>query len=185
MFANPIVMTRYFFLGPGRQNETITQGYDQQVEDQLLQQIEWPRDGYRLFEIGSPLPTKTARPTWFDRMFESCCLFLRRATYERIGGCDERFDLPGGGFLAPDLFRRAALLDDADVVQLIGEGVFHQLHGGTTTNTSPADRDEKLAAIPAAIPGTAGRGFPHAARSALLLRSHAEFPRLPQAEWQG
>ena len=81
---------------------------------------------------------------WFERMFESCCMFLSRAVFDDLGGCDERFDLPGGGFLAPDLHRRAALHPDVVVVQLIGEAVFHQLHGGTTTNTRAADREAKL-----------------------------------------
>ena len=144
VFSDPVVMTRYFFLGPCRQNISIAHGYTKDKEDELLRGIDWPQEGYRLFEIGAPLPTKVQRGTWFDHMFESCCMFLRKSTFERMGGCDEQFDYPGGGFLLPDLFRRAALLETTDVVQLIGEGVFHQLHGGTTTNTSPEDRENKL-----------------------------------------
>jgi hypothetical protein len=142
MFSNPVVMTRYFYLGPGRQNETILEGYTKQVEDGFLNEIGWPHDGYRLFENSAPL-AGIPHMTWFHPMFESCCMFLRMSTFKRILGCDERFDLPAGGFLAPDTFRRAALLPDADVVQLIGEGVFHQLHGGSTTNTSFDDWDAK------------------------------------------
>jgi hypothetical protein len=54
-FENPVVTTRYFWLGPDAQNESISHGYDGTVEDQLLQKIEWPHDGYRLYEIGTPL----------------------------------------------------------------------------------------------------------------------------------
>jgi hypothetical protein len=142
MFRNPVVMTRYFYLGPGKQNETILEGYSKQGEDAFLNEISWPQDGYRLFENAAPL-AGIPNMTWFHPMFESCCMFLRRSTFDRIGGCDERFDLPAGGFLAPDTFRRAALQPDVDVVQLIGEGVFHQLHGGNTTNTSLDDWEAK------------------------------------------
>jgi hypothetical protein len=142
IFDNPVVMTRYFYLGPGKQNLTILEGYTKQVEDQFLNDIEWPSDGYRLFENCAPL-AGIPNMTWFHPMFESCCMFLRKSTFRRIGGCDERFDLPAGGFLAPDTFRRAALLPHVDVVQLIGEGVFHQLHGGSTTNTSVDDWEAK------------------------------------------
>ena len=31
-------------------------GYGTEAEDQLLASIDFPRDGYRLFEIGTPLP---------------------------------------------------------------------------------------------------------------------------------
>lgn len=151
MFDNPIVMTRYFFLGPGRQNITIGQGYNQQAEDELLKKIEWPRDGYRLFEIGVPLPRPNSdltpaeyRVIWFARLFESNCIFFKKETFRRFGGCNEKFDIPGGGFLNLDMFREAARLDDTEVVQLIGEAVFHQVHGGTTTNVSMEDKQLEI-----------------------------------------
>jgi hypothetical protein len=61
-----------------------------------------------------------------------------------MGGADERFDIPGGGFLNMDLYNEAAAIDGVIPVQLIGEGSFHQLHGGTTTNVSPEERDSKV-----------------------------------------
>ena len=143
-FPQPLVMTRYFYLGPGPQHETVAQGYGPAVEDELLHRIHWPAQGYRLFEIGTPLRATAGRGVWFAKLFESCCLFVPRTLFHAIGGCDERFDLPGGGFLAPDLYRRAATYPGTTVIQLLGEAVFHQVHGGTTTNTSPADRQAKL-----------------------------------------
>src|SRR5262249_17264710 len=56
--------------------------------------------------------------------------------YERLGGLDERFDAPGGGHLSRDTYRRACALDDTELVVLLGEGTFHQLHGGISTNVS-------------------------------------------------
>jgi glycosyltransferase involved in cell wall biosynthesis len=143
-FRNPLVLTRYFYLGPGSQNESILEGYNQAEEDRLLASIDWPRDGYRLFEIGVPLQGRQPKITWFNKMFETNCMFIARSLFERIGGADERFDIPGGGFLNMDLYNEAASVDGVVPVQLIGEGSFHQLHGGTTTNVSPEERDAKV-----------------------------------------
>lgn len=144
---NPVVLTPQFFLGNGPQTETIYQGYDEGQEDALLKGIAWPTEGYRLFEIGVPyrLEPKGVRPKlfWFVRMFESNCMFVRKDAFQKIGGCDERFDLPGGGILLPDLYRQLADLNDVEIVQLMGEASFHQLHGGVSTNTSREDQKSK------------------------------------------
>ena len=144
-FHNPLVMTRYFFLGPGIQNETVQWGYNQEHEDRLLESIQWPVDGYRLFEIGCPLHGGEPKVTWLNRMSESNALFVRKKTFEDIGGADERFDSPGGGFLNLDIWSEVAKLDDTELVHLIGEGSFHQVHGGITTNTSVEDRKQRVA----------------------------------------
>jgi len=146
-YETPMVALRYFFLGPGEQNDTIQSGYDQAEEDRLLEQIRWPDDGYRLFEISTPIRFPgQSRSGWMDKIIESNCLCLRRDTFYEIGGCDERFDIPGGGFMNIDLFQRAANHPGVCLVLLIGEGVFHQIHGGTTTNVSPEERDEEVKA---------------------------------------
>ena len=143
-YGNPVVATRYFWLGPGEQNESILNGYSKQVEDQLLQDINWPEDGYRLFEIGDPLRAGSENINWLNRMFESNCLFMKRELFSSQGGADERFDLPGGGLINSDIFKRAADADGVTPVQLIGEGSFHQLHGGTTTNVSAEKRNASV-----------------------------------------
>lgn len=141
----PVVALRYFFLGPGEQNETIRQGYSREVEDGLLQRIAWPQDGYRLFEISTPLRFPgQKKSSWMDKIIESNCLWMRRETFFEIGRCDERFDLPGGGFMNIDLFQRAANHTGTELILLIGEGVFHQIHGGTTTNVAPDLRDSEV-----------------------------------------
>lgn len=144
-YSNPVVALRYFFLGPGEQNDTIGAGYNQLEEDRLLAEIGWPEDGYRLFEISTPIRFPgQKKSSWFDKIIESNCLCMRKSAFSEIGGCDERFDIPGGGFMNIDLFQRAASLEGATVTLLVGEGVFHQLHGGTTTNVSPEDRDAEV-----------------------------------------
>lgn len=144
-FDEPVVATRYFYLGPKEQPESIVEGYNQEVEDQLLGKIAWPGEGYRLFEVGSPLRNGANKITWFNRMFESNCLFLRRSLFDAIGGADERFDFPGGGFVNLDIYKQAVDTPGATPVQLVGEGSFHQVHGGTTTNSSEDKRVERLA----------------------------------------
>lgn len=143
-FENPVVATRYFWMGPAAQNESIADGYDKLVEDQLLQSINWPEDGYRLYEIGTPLRAGDEKISWLNRMFESNCLFMKRSLFQEQGGADERFDLPGGGFINLDIFNRAIDAPGVTAAQLIGEGCFHQLHGGTTTNVSTRERDARL-----------------------------------------
>jgi glycosyltransferase involved in cell wall biosynthesis len=141
---NPVVAVRYFWMGPGAQNDSIANGYNQQVEDKLLAKINWPEDGYRLYEIGAPLRTGNEKITWLTGMFESNCLFLKKSVFEEIGGVDERFILPGGGLINTDTFKRAVDIPGTTPVQLIGEGSFHQLHGGTTTNVSMEERGRIL-----------------------------------------
>jgi glycosyltransferase involved in cell wall biosynthesis len=143
-FDNPVVATRYFWLGPEEQNESIARGYSKEVEDSLLQSINWPEDGYRLYEVGTPLRAGPENINWLNRMFESNCLFMARSLFESIGGADERFSSPGGGLINSDIFKRAADMPGVMPVQLIGEGSFHQLHGGTTTNVSAAERNARV-----------------------------------------
>lgn len=148
-YPNPIVVTLPFFLGHGPQMETVLEGYDEVAEDALLADINWPTDGYRLFEISTPYRIEPGgvrpRLLWFVRQFESNCLFMRKSSFLHVGGADERFDIPGGGILLPDLYRQLGYLPDATLVQLFGEASFHQVHGGTSTNVSREEQKEKWA----------------------------------------
>lgn len=140
-----VVITRYFYLGPGEQNETILKGYNKQVEDELLRKIDWPNNGYRLFEIGMPQILKELpNYNWFYRPIESNCLFMMKENYFEIGGADESFDIAGGGFMNIDLFKRAVDFERSQAIMLIGEGSFHQIHGGTTTNVHPEEQSKRV-----------------------------------------
>jgi len=144
-YPEAVVATRYFWMGPDSQNVSIGEGYNQEEEDRLLRSINWPEDGYRLFEVGVPLRAGAENITWMNRMFESCCLFMKRSLFESLGGVEERFDTPGGGVVNLDIFKRAVDAPGTTAVQLIGEGSFHQLHGGTTTNVTQQERDQSIA----------------------------------------
>lgn len=143
-FESAVVAIRYFYLGREEQTVSVAHGYDKLVEDELLERIQWPEDGYRLFEVGISLRSGANRLTWFNRMFESNCLFLKRSLFIDLGGAEELFDFPGGGFLNLDIFKRAVESPGVTPIQIIGEGSFHQLHGGITTNSSGDERDSRL-----------------------------------------
>jgi hypothetical protein len=173
--SNPVVSTPPFFLGPGAQPDTVPQGYNAAQEDRLLRDIRWPEDGYRLFDIGVPYryEFKDGPPKlyWFIPRFESNCLFARKASFEAIGGCDPRFDLPGGGCLLPDLCRELGEMPDAVPVQLLGEASFHQVHGGISTSASREGRQEQWARYTAQYQQIRGRPY-HICRKPLEFVGH-------------
>ena len=135
-FERSVVGTFAYHLGPGLQWETMRSGYDRDVEDSLLAGIAWPTDGYRLFEIASLAGSSLGAP--FSLPAETNSLCLSRALWNELGGFDERFRCPGGGLVNLDTFARACALPGVEVVMLLGEGTFHQIHGGVATN---AERD--------------------------------------------
>jgi hypothetical protein len=128
----PIVATPGYHLGATRHMEARDTGYDQRTEDRLLDDIDWEVDGYRLFEV-STLAGSSGRG-WFGPMGESSALFMLGETWRELQGLDERFELPGGGLVNHDLYRRACALEGARLIVLLGEGTFHQLHGGAATS---------------------------------------------------
>jgi cephalosporin hydroxylase/glycosyltransferase involved in cell wall biosynthesis len=136
-----VVAVQPWYLGPGQQGEAMRAGYDQDYEDALFRKIDWPSDGYALFEIGHFQGDRD----WLDGLWESNCLFVPRKLLEQAGGFDEGFDNAGGGFTNLDLYERLAAAPEIRVVSVLGEGSFHQVHGGTTTNQ--ADPDERRARV--------------------------------------
>lgn len=128
----PIVATVGFHLGATRHMDAAGAGYDRAAEDRLLADVEWERDGYRLFSV-STLAASSARG-WFAPMGESNGLFLPAALWNELGGLDEGFALPGGGLSNHDLYRRACGLERSTLVVLLGEATFHQIHGGAATS---------------------------------------------------
>ena len=126
LHAEPLVVTLAWHLGPDEQPRSVPLGYDQRAEDDLLDGIGWPADGYRLFEVSTPAPS--SRRGYLLPLPESSALVLTKRMFQQLGGFDERFDQPSGGMVACDFFRRAVLALEGDPVVLVGEGTFHQLH---------------------------------------------------------
>lgn len=137
LYRRAVVTCPSWHLGPKQQQLSVTEGYDKDEEDRLLDSIGWPGEGYRLFEIAS-LAATSARGCFLPAI-ESNSLFLHRALFDRLGGYDTAFDLPGGGLVNLDFFKRAGSAAGDQVVTLFGEGSFHQLHGGVSTSTPLLD----------------------------------------------
>lgn len=133
LHARPIIGTIAFHLGPAVQMESVKQGYDQTAEDALLAQSGWEDDGYRLFAI-SALAGSSAGG-WFELPTESNALFLRAEHWRALGGWDERFVTPGGGLANLDMWSRVCADTDGELIMLLGEATFHQVHGGIATNS--------------------------------------------------
>jgi hypothetical protein len=138
--ARPIVGTLGFHLGPDVQMRTVATGYDTEVEDRLLADVAWPEDGYRLFEIAALAGSSAGG--WFLPMSESNALFMDRESWTLLGGFDESFELPGGGLVNLDAWKRACELPDTQPVVVLGEGTFHQVHGGVATNDPVSHYDD-------------------------------------------
>lgn len=166
LYKDPIVATLGWHLGPELQQKSVLNGYDKAEEDRLLASIRWPEDGYRLFEISvlaaSSYKGYSAAPS------ESNALFLRRSTYQVLGGYDPAFDLPGGGLLNLDFFIRCLERAQSPYVMLQGEGTFHQIHGGASTSATKQEgnRFQEWAAQYQRIRGKPWR---HPERDALYL----------------
>ncbi|HRW38736.1 MAG TPA: glycosyltransferase [Aquihabitans sp.] len=128
----PVVTAPGYHLGAVPHMRAADAGYDQAAEDELLAASGWEDDGYRLF-AHCTFGGSSSRG-WFGPMGESSSLFLPRGLWDELGGLDEAFALPGGGLVNHDLYRRACALPGATLVQLLGEGTFHQIHGGAATS---------------------------------------------------
>lgn len=131
-FDNPFVYTLAMHLGPTVQNTSIVNGYDQRTEDALLETIPWRENGYELFRISSVAPSSGSG--FLSALAESNCVAMRKSTFLQLGGYDERFQSPGGGFLNLDFFNRVVEWPEVQPVILLGEATFHQFHGGVATN---------------------------------------------------
>lgn len=144
LHPDAFITTLGFHLGPKVQQVSVTEGYDREAEDGLLAKIAWPSDGYRLFEVCAL--GESYREGAFGAPPETTFFVMRCARFQALGGYDEDFRALGGGFANYDFFERAVADEGAPLVLLIGEGTFHQLHYGATTQAGgigrPAERGE-------------------------------------------
>ncbi|GAA6135075.1 hypothetical protein NBRC116188_18650 [Oceaniserpentilla sp. 4NH20-0058] len=132
-----IVSTLGFHLGPEVQMESVAKGYNQDLEDKLLNIINWKENGYRLFEISS-LAGSSANG-YFKPIAESNAIFMRKQLWQELNGYDYAFKTPGGGLSNLDIYKRACDLQGTELMILLNEGTFHQVHGGIATNLKRPD----------------------------------------------
>jgi hypothetical protein len=136
LHPRPVIGTIAFHLGPKPQPLSIMEGYNKYVEDELLTTSGWEADGYQLFPISS-FAMSSSRG-WFQLPAESNLFFLKAEHWRSLGGWDELFRSPGGGLANPDMWARACLDPTSQVIMLLGEATFHQVHGGVATNNPAA-----------------------------------------------
>jgi glycosyltransferase involved in cell wall biosynthesis len=132
-YSRAVIGTPGWTLGRHLQNRSSAVHFTEEKEDALLAEIGWPSDPYRLFEISN----LDGSSVLLGPLAESNTLFMRRELWDELGGMDERFNQPGGGFVNLDTLERAVSLPGAEMVVLLGEASFHQMHGGVSTNALP------------------------------------------------
>ena len=131
-----------YHLGPKLQQRSMLEGYCEAVEAELMASIDWPADGYKLFEISCLSGTSTSG--FFKPIGESNCYCVPKAVWESVEGFDPAFTETGGGQVNLDFFKRTVELPDTVLVILPGEGSFHQFHGGITTGTQGESRVKSM-----------------------------------------
>ena len=132
-FPHPFVCALAWHLGPDVQNSSMLNGYNQGEEDCLLESINWREDGYQLFQVSTL--AQSSGVGFLGGLPEECSYFMMsKASFLELGGFDEDFQSPGGGLVNHDFLKRAVDRQEFNHVVLLGEGSFHQFHGGVATN---------------------------------------------------
>ena len=131
-----LVYTIGFLLGPKIQNLSSLEGYNQATEDKLLESVNWHEDGYSLFQISCLAGSSSG---YLNSVPESNCFALSKNSLIKHGGFDERFVSRGGGLANLEIFARYVQQDEIVPIVLMGEGTFHQFHGGISTNVENSD----------------------------------------------
>lgn len=134
LYPDPFIYTLGMHLGSQPQNISIEHGYNQAIEDKLLESIRWQKDGYLLFDISSV--ALSSKNGFFSELSESNCFAMKKNSLMSIGGFDEAFNSAGGGLVNLDLFNRVHETQRFAPIMLLGEATFHQFHGGVATNVS-------------------------------------------------
>lgn len=165
---HPVVAVPGYHLGRELQQTAVGSGYDEAAEAALLESAGWPDNGYGLFDIACF--SGSCRGGIFLPASESNCISVDRAIWEALGGYDTRFDLPGGGLINLDFYKRACEYPDTRLVILPGEGSFHQFHGGVTTGgRAREERDAYIAQSRAQYENLRGARFASPRVSACYL----------------
>lgn len=134
-----MVYTQRYHLGKYLQNDN--QDHNQNIEDALLNSIDWKNNGYELFRI---CHFTQSGEWWFSKHMESNCFIIPRQKLIEHGSIYKDFFSVGGGFLNMEMFKKAAEDTELTTIVLMGESTFHQFHGGTTTNITREEIKQKL-----------------------------------------
>lgn len=175
-----------YHLGTQTQQEAVHSGYDEAAEATLLSSVDWPSDGYRLFDIACFSGSCAAG---FLRPYsESNCVCLPKRTFELLGGFEPRFQSPGGGYVNLDFYARVCESEEAMLFVTPGEGTFHQFHRGVSTGGISGDaREQLMDRFVAEYRDVRGREYRVPKREPLILGSippaARRFVKLSAASW--
>lgn len=126
------VYTLGWHLGPNTHPFASQTGYCQEVEDKLLESVDWYRHPEKLFEISTLAGSSQAG--FFSAIAESNAFAVSRSLLDKLGLYDERFTSPGGGLANLEIFSRYVTAEGVHPICLLGEGNFHQYHDGIATS---------------------------------------------------
>jgi glycosyltransferase involved in cell wall biosynthesis len=136
--SNAAVSSPGYHIGDKLQQIAVNEGYNEEAEAQLLQGIQWPQDGYRLFDIA--VLSGSCQGGFFQANAESNFIAMSMKKWRELGGVDSRYDDFGGGNANLDLYKRLLDSPNTPYYLLYAEGSFHQFHGGVTTGTLKEER---------------------------------------------
>jgi glycosyltransferase involved in cell wall biosynthesis len=140
--SEPAVFSLSWQLGQELQNVSMLSGYNQLVEDELLNSVNWRKNGRKLFDI-SVLAQSSRRGFLGGVPAEFSWICMKKKTFNSLGGFDEAFISKGGGMMNHDFRNRLMTSPGIEPLMVLGEGVFHQFHGGVATNV-PAEMHPQL-----------------------------------------
>ena len=113
-------------LGPKLQKLSIAEGYNQVVEDELLDSVAWRTNLDHLYSVSVWAGAHDRNNPLLQN--ESNAFGMSRKMWDSIGGYNEGFERPGGGLCNLEIFRRYVTRGGALNVLLYGETTFHQVH---------------------------------------------------------
>jgi len=170
-----IAEVRGWHLGPKIQPESIKEGYCPEIERELLVQSRWWENGYNLFDICAP--SEQTRKGFSGPTAESNCIFMERELFDELNGMEEAFSAPGGGLVNLDFFERAVKLA-SKVFTVLGEGTFHQVHGGAATGKVQEELDKAFAVWAAEAAKIRGRPIGPVDHQQFVVAGHLPEPCL-------
>ncbi len=130
---NSFVYTTKYHLGKYHQNDSMTLGYNQELEDELMNSTNWKENGYLLYHISN---FHNAPFNEFLFSLESNCFFVLTNELRSTKIFEQPYHSIGGGFINLALFKHFSEHPKFDNYLLLGEGTFHQFHEGASTNVA-------------------------------------------------
>lgn len=125
------VFTTKYHIGDFHQNDSLTLGHNQEKEDQLFETVDWKRNGYLLYHISNFYQSPFFE---FSTSSESNCFFVKTEELRNTKVYNKNYYSKGGGLINLDTFKHLTLNSKLENYCLLGEGSFHQFHGGASTN---------------------------------------------------